>query len=71
MVRRKLHAKQKLFWFFKRAEKRVLVKELLHGMKDAYLNTKSHKQQFITKYINHCAGMIQKAYRGHIARKGQ
>jgi hypothetical protein len=51
-------AKQKLFWFFKRAEKRVLIKELLHGMKDAYLNTKAHKQQFITKYINHCAGMI-------------
>jgi len=71
MVRRRLQASQKLFWFFKRAEKRVLIKELLHGMKDAYLNTKFHKQRFITKYINHCAAMIQKAYRFYKARKGK
>ena len=70
LVRKRVESKRGLFNLFKRAQKKVLLGELLYAMREAYLNSKKQKQVFIKNLINNCAGKIQKVFRGHLARKG-
>ena len=68
LVRDKLNRTHRIFTFFKKAQRTVLLRQLINGMRDAYLNTKNHRQVFQVQYINACATKIQKVFRGYLVR---
>ena len=57
------------YYFFKKAQRIYLVRQLIYALKDSYLNVKNTKQRYLKKYIYFCATKIQTLYRGHRARK--
>lgn len=57
------------YYFFKKAQRVILVRQLIFALKDSYLNVKNTKQRYLKRYIFFCATRIQTLYRGFRARK--
>ena len=68
IVRKRLSVDVKIYNFFKKVQKVALVRQLLHGMKDSFMNLKLTKQFILKNYIIHCVTKIQKVWRGHFVR---
>ncbi len=58
----------KIFYFFKKIEKKVLVNDIVIGMKDSFIEIKNIKNSLLKNYVNHCAIKIQKIFKGFYAR---
>ena len=57
------------YLFFKKVERRVFVRDLVHSMHRAFLKVKNTKQRMLKKYIFFCATRIQSLWRGFYARR--
>ena len=57
------------YLFFKKVERRVFLRELVHCMQRSYLKVKDTKQVMLKKYIYFCATKIQSLGRSYLARK--
>jgi len=53
----------------KKVQKKLAVRELVGAMKASKMAVKKHKMAILKKYINRCATLIQKLWRGHFVRK--
>jgi len=69
IVRRRLDRDTKAYKFFTRVQKAVQVRDLVVGLKNAFLFIKDRKQRFLKKYIFWAATRIQSLFRGYQARK--
>ena len=46
------------YYFFKKAQRVILVRQLIFALKDSYLNIKNTKQRYLKRYIFFCATRI-------------
>mmetsp|Transcript_7178 Transcript_7178/g.6268 ORF Transcript_7178/g.6268 Transcript_7178/m.6268 type:complete len:132 (+) Transcript_7178:1724-2119(+) len=69
LIRKRYLQLKKVYDFFKKVERKVLVREVAEGIKEAFFNVKNIKSQMLRNYVNHCATSIQKLYRGFYTRK--
>lgn len=55
--------------FFKRAQKKVLIQDMINSLKTTFLQIKSMKTAMLKGYVNDCATKIQKIFKGFYSRR--
>ena len=69
LTRKSFFTNMQGYLFFKKVERRVFVRDLVHSMQRAFLRVKETKQRMLKKYIFFCATRIQCQWRGFYARR--
>lgn len=46
------------YLFFKKVHRKVTIRSLIYGMKNAFINVKNTKQKYLKKYIYYSAAKI-------------
>ena len=69
IARNRVKTNLQAYYFFKKVQRISLIRQLVFGLKDAYISVKETKQRYLKRYIFFCATKIQTLYRAHHARK--
>jgi hypothetical protein len=59
----------KLYYLFKRFERRIVAKDLAKSLRECYVHVKQVRKQMLEVYVNKCATKIQKVFRGWFVRE--
>jgi hypothetical protein len=72
MIRKRFSSFARLYFLFKRYQKRSLLKKLVSGLKDCFVQVKAVRRHILDGYLQRQAVKIQKVYRGwHVRAKVQ
>ena len=69
IIRKRFSSFAKLFFLFKRYERRVLAHDVSRGLRECFIHVKSMRKHMLEVYVNRCATAIQKVFRGWYVRE--
>lgn len=68
IIRRRFNSFAKLYFLFKRYQRRVLTRDIAHGLRDCFVSVKQMRKTMLELYVSKCATKIQKHFRGWYVR---
>jgi hypothetical protein len=69
IIRKRFFSFAKLYFLFKRFERRVLAKDVARGLRECFVHVKGMRKHMLEVYVNKCATLIQKVFRGWFVRE--
>lgn len=69
IIRKRFNCFAKLFFMFKRYQKKVVAKEIAQVLRDSFVCVKTIRKRMLEVYVNKCATKIQKMFRGWFLRQ--